>query len=420
MGLTEWLDYVTALHPHTMRLGLDAMQTVLQSLGGESFDVPVVTVAGTNGKGSVIRILEEIFLASGYRVAAYTSPHVLSFCERLRINGQVVLPSVWVEAFAVVERKRCGHPLTFFEFTTLAALYICQHSELDILLLEVGLGGRLDAVNAIAADIAVITTIDLDHTDYLGHDRESIGREKAGILRAHRPCIFGDHPIPHSVAKLAEQLQSPLYQGGKDFHITQRAYDWDWYGPQHSYQHLPYPNLKLENAAASLMVVDLLARRLPTSRQAVCEGLSSAYLPGRFEIIRGGSPVTILDVAHNPQAARYLAEQLAALSIKGVIRAVLGVLKDKDVLGICEALDSYVHTWYIGSLEGDRGVSSDVLAATLTESNNILKYITCSSIASAMDRALADAKGGDYMLVFGSFQTVARAKHYLACVPSFS
>lgn len=410
--MNDWLDYINTLHCREIDLGLSRVIHVAKKLGLTTFPCPVITVAGTNGKGSVVKSLESIYLAAGYQVAAYTSPHLLCFNERLCFNGKPMLDRDFIEAFTFIEENRDQEPLSFFEFTTLACFYICKKLTLDILLLEVGLGGRLDAVNIIDPDVAVITTIDIDHTDWLGSDRESIGREKAGIFRTHRPVICGDPHPPKSLLEAAQLLQAPVFQFMKDFSIIEYEKTWKWQGPKINYDALPLPQLKIQNVATSLMVVARLQNRLPVKKLAIVAGIQKVTLPGRFEQVE--KPVSVIfDVAHNPQSAHYLAEQLCCSPHSGRTFAVVGMLKDKNISGIFSPLLSCIDHWYVGDLAGMRGALGEKLAETL-KTEGVENCYNFTSINKAFEKAIAQCKEQDSIVVFGSFYTVAIAKQFLS------
>ena len=409
--MNDWLDYINTLHYREIDLGLSRIKNLAKKLGLSTFSCPVITVAGTNGKGSVIKSLESIYLAAGYQVAAYTSPHLLFFNERLRVNNELILNKDFIEAFVFIEKHRGQQPLSFFEFTTLACLYICKKLALNILLLEVGLGGRLDAVNVINSDVAVITTIDIDHTNWLGNDRESIGREKAGIFRAHRPVVCGDPNPPKSIIEEAQLLQAPIFQFMKDFLIIENEKTWNWQGPNINYSALPPPKLKIQNVATSLMVVTQLQASLPVQELDIITGIQKATLPDRFERVE--EPVSIIfDVAHNPQATHYLAEQLRGSPYSGRTFAVVGMLKDKDILGAFSPMLSCIDRWYVGSLAEKRGALGERLAKIL-RTEGVKDCYNFTSISEAFEKAIAQCEVHDRIVVFGSFYTVAIAKQFL-------
>lgn len=420
--LTEWLDYIYTLHPREIDLGLERIDALAKSLSLTHFTCPIVTVAGTNGKGSIIKFLESIYLASGYRVAAYTSPHLLKFNERLRINGEEASDGDFLGAFEFIEKSRGEQELSFFEFTTLVVLHICQQKKLDVLLLEVGLGGRLDAVNIVDPTIAVISNIDIDHVDWLGPDRESIGKEKAGIIRAGIPVICGDDDPPKSLIHAAKN--NPFFCFKKDYRVDVQSGKWNWVGPTITYLHLPMPQLKLANAATSLMVVEQLQSRLPVTQFGILAGIKKASLSGRFEIIqkalgvlpsRGGlslSPRTIIyDVAHNPQSMAYLAEQLRRLPTQGRTLAVVGMLTDKDIGRSVAKLIPLVDQWYAGGLEVKRGAKAEQITSELT-TQGVKNCYNFASVIEALERAISECWEQDRLLIFGSFYTVASVKQY--------
>ncbi|AJC50568.1 bifunctional tetrahydrofolate synthase/dihydrofolate synthase [Coxiella endosymbiont of Amblyomma americanum] len=407
-----WLNYINSLYYREIDLGLSRIIDLSRKLGVSTFSCPVVTVAGTNGKGSVIKLLESIYLASGYQVAAYTSPHLFIFNERLRFNSKPMLDRNFIEAFALIEKNRDRQSLSFFEFTTLACLYICKKLALDVLLLEVGLGGRLDAVNVIDPDISVITTVDIDHTDWLGNDRESIGREKAGIFRAHHPVICGDPNPPRSIFEVAQPLQSPIFQFMRDFSVIESKKTWKWLGPRNvNYGNLPLPQLKIQNVATSLMVINQLQDWLPVRELSIVTGIRKAFLPNCFEKVN--QPVSLIfDVAHNPQAARYLAEQLCCSPHSGRTFAVIGMLKDKDIQGTIEPMLTCVDRWYVGSLPEMRGAAGEKITDLLRR-EGVKNCYNFTSIDQAFKQAIAQCEENDRVVVFGSFYTVAMAKKSL-------
>ena len=415
--MKEWLSYISKLHSREIDLGLSRVVTLAEKLSLRDFSCPVITVAGTNGKGSVIKFLESIYLAAGYRVAAYTSPHLLKFNERLRINGHSVADEKLVDAFSFVENNRNNQPLSFFEFTTLAIFYICKKQPLDVLLLEIGLGGRLDAVNIVEPNVAVISNIDIDHTNYLGKDRESIGREKAGIIRWHKLIVCGDPNPPKSVHETAKKLEAPFFQFETDFFAKVGEGIWEWQGPETVLEKLPLPELKIQNAATSLMALHCLHERLPLSLNAIRNGINKAVLPGRFERVQKPAPI-IFDVAHNPQAARYLAKKLqqTAYASRKTL-AVVGMLQDKDIRGTFESMLSCVDQWYIGGLQKEaRGATSENLMEVLVECKENSAKICYSfvSVTEAFKGALNNCGSQDRIVVFGSFHTVGIVKQYLS------
>ena len=410
--MKDWLNYINSLHSREIDLGLSRISPLAEELSLNNFPCYVVIVAGTNGKGSVIKSLESIYLSENYKVAAYTSPHILRFNERLRLNGKSLADEAFIEAFKFIEDHRNRQPLSFFEFTTLAIFYICKKQNLDILLLEVGLGGRLDAVNIVEPDVSVITTVDIDHMDWLGGDRESIGREKAGIIRRYKPIICGDPSPPKSVCKRAKLLEAPFYQFKKDFFAVSNGKNWQWQGPSSvSYDSLPLPTLKIQNVATSLMVIHCLQKQLPVMYSSIVAGIKGAILPARFEQFQ--NPISfIFDVAHNLQATRYLSQQLQKTTHTGRTLGVVGMLKDKDIFGALKPMLSCIDQWYVITLSEPRGATSKSLQQVLA-ALQIKNCYNFESVADAFKKALEDCSRQDRIVVFGSFHTVAMAKKYL-------
>lgn len=409
--LGEWLDWQEGLHPSKIDLGLERVRRVLQAMGLDRPGYGVITVAGTNGKGSSVAMLEQILLSAGYRAGAYTSPHMLRYNERIRVNGEEVDDERLCAAFQRVDQARASTSLTYFEFGTLAALQIFAEAGLDIVVLEVGMGGRLDAVNVLDADVALVTTIGIDHTQWLGPDRESIGVEKAGILRAGRAAVCADADPPRSLMEHAHKLGAPLHLIGRDYGVEASLQGWTWWCNTRRRHSLPYPRLRgahqLRNAAAVLMVLELLAERFPVSAADIREGLISATLPGRFQVLDSHG-LRICDVAHNPHAALVLAETLAALPCTGRTHAVMAMLADKDIGGVIRAMKPVVDQWYIAGLQVERGASAELLAAHLAD-NGVSAVHASPDIASAWTHAEKAARQDDRIVVFGSFYTVAAA-----------
>jgi dihydrofolate synthase / folylpolyglutamate synthase len=414
--LAEWLAYLETLHPRAIAMGLARVRAVHQRLG-LALDLPVIVVAGTNGKGSTCAFLDAILRAAGYRVGLYTSPHLARYNERVRIDGQPASDTALMSAFAAVERARVDAtaptPLTYFEFGTLAALLLFAQQPLDVLVLEVGLGGRLDAVNLVDADVAIISTVDLDHQDFLGDTREAIGAEKAGILRAGRPAVYGERDPPSSVLAAAARLGAPLLRLGHEFGYADEGVQWRYRGPGGDRYGLPMPALRgryqLANASTAIAALGLLAQRLPLDAGALRTGLTSVILPGRFQVLPG-RPTIVLDVAHNPQAARSLAATLADMGFHPRTLAVFGMLADKDIASVVDALRPRVDRWLVASLPAPRGASASALAAHLRARGVADDAIVeCTSIADALTRAQSEAVDADRIVVFGSFLTVAAA-----------
>ncbi|MBI4291811.1 MAG: bifunctional tetrahydrofolate synthase/dihydrofolate synthase [Betaproteobacteria bacterium] len=408
-SLPDWLEYIERIHPTTIALGLERVTQVKERLGA-SFAVPVITVAGTNGKGSTCAMLESILLAAGYRIGLYCSPHLLSYNERVRVNGAAVDDQRLCRAFEQVEAARGDVALTYFEFGTLAAWAIFASEALDVLVLEVGMGGRLDAVNAFDTDCAVVTSIDIDHTEYLGSTREAIGAEKAGIFRPGKPAIVADLSAPASVLDHATAIGADLRLAGRDFGWSGDGHQWMFWNRDARRGGLAYPALRgatqLQNAAASLAALDALRERLPVSPEQVRQGLAAVALPARFQVLTG-RPVVILDVAHNPQAAGVLARNLSEMGFFPRTYAVLGMLRDKDIAGVCRALGGRVNTWYAVGLGGPRGASAQTVAQAIRLSGAGGEVIECDSPRSGYAAACRRAEENARILVFGSFYTVA-------------
>jgi dihydrofolate synthase/folylpolyglutamate synthase len=406
-GLPDWLALLETRHPKTIQLGLDRVGQVWSRLG-VSFDFPVITVAGTNGKGSVCAFLEAMLAASGYRVGLYTSPHIIKFNERVRIAGGEVEDEPIAKALTIVEQARGETVLTYFEQTTLAAMWLFCRAKVEVAVLEVGLGGRLDAVNLFDADCAVVTPVDLDHQDYLGPDRESIGFEKAGIFRQNRPAVCGDINPPASLIGQAERLAVPLLRLGREIKLERHETDWLCRVGSDVFPALPNPAMagdyQHENAASAIAALHCLRSQLPVTMAAIRQGVAQARLPGRFQII-GREPWRILDVAHNPHAARALASNLTALPRLGRRLAVLAMLADKDAGAVVDALTEQFDHWHLAGLAGARGRSSTELAAVLQAKG--LSISVHDDVATAWQAACQEAKAADTITAFGSFHTVA-------------
>ena len=414
MDLSQWLEYIQRQHPESIELGLDRVREVATRLGLGRPAAQVITVAGTNGKGSTVAFIEAIAGAGGWKVGAYTSPHLLRYNERVRIEAEEVADDALVAAFAVVEAARVDTPLTYFEFGTLAALWLFQRASLDLVVLEVGLGGRLDAVNLVDADVAVVTTVDIDHTGWLGSDRESIGREKAGIARAWKPLVLGEVDPPSSVLRHAYAIGANAIRLGSDFfHEPVDAAHWRWREVGAELR-LPAPRLaappQRANASTAIAALRALPRALPEA--AFAQGVATATLPGRLQCLQRDGVEIVLDVAHNPQAARELAAWLRRRSPAPTV-AVFAALADKDAAAMVQALDGQVGHWYLAGLEqAGRGQDVEHLVARLD--GTVAGVATGVSsgdarVADALARAIAAVAPGGRVLVFGSFHTVAEA-----------
>ncbi|MDU6410325.1 MAG: bifunctional tetrahydrofolate synthase/dihydrofolate synthase [Yersiniaceae bacterium] len=407
--LATWLHYLEHLHSQAIDLGLDRVKRVAERLSLLRPAPFVFTVAGTNGKGTTCRTLEAILLAAGYRVGVYSSPHLVRYTERVRIQGQELPEAAHCASFAQLEAGRGDISLTYFEYSTLSALHLFTQAALDVVILEVGLGGRLDATNIVDADVGVITSIALDHTDWLGPDRESIGREKAGIFRPGRPAVVGEPAMPYTIAEVAHDRGAALHARGADWHFSVGAASWQWQAGGRVLADLPLPQVPLDNAATALAALHyglpaltVAVPALTVDDQAIRIGLQQAMLPGRFQTV-SESPRLILDVAHNPHAAAYLAQRLAALPRQpgSRVRAVVGMLSDKDIAGTLACLVPQVDVWYCAPLEGPRGATAEQLAEHLAAPQLFADVVT------AWQQAMQDADDQDIVIVCGSFHTVA-------------
>ena len=432
--LQDWLTHCEQLHPKTIDLGLDRVRTVADRLG-LAFSCPVITVAGTNGKGSTCAMLEAILMQAGYRTGVYTSPHLVQFEERCRLRGDSVSASDLIANFEAVEsargQKEAEISLSYFEFSTLAILRLMAQASLDVVILEVGLGGRLDAVNIIDTDCAIITSIDLDHMALLGPDRESIGFEKAGIMRAGRPAIVSDPQPPQSVLDHGNAIGADLWTAGRDFNFTGDPQQWGWAGRGRRYSGLAYPALRganqLVNASGVLGALTALRDRIPVTAQAVRNGLAMVSLPGRFQIVPG-QPVLVLDVAHNPHAVAALTENLDAMGFYACTHAVFGAMADKDIAAMLARIGPLVDRWYFCDLPIERAATAAALAQCLVAGagagagpgamraghvgGGVLPAWPGDRIslhpdpARALDAAVVAANPADRIVVFGSFLTV--------------
>ena len=413
--LEEWLRWQEGLHPHSIDLGLERVSAVATDLGLARFNCPVVTVGGTNGKGSCVALLEAMLVAGDYRVGTFTSPHLVRYNERIKIRGRLATDDELIDAFARIDAARGDRSLTFFEFNALAALLLFQRETLDAVLLEVGLGGRLDAVNIVDADVALLTSVALDHCEWLGNTVEEIGREKAGIFRAGRPAVFGTAAMPQSVFAAAHALGAQLRIPGIDFHFRTATDRWEWADRNWRLQDLPLPALAGQrqpaNAAAAIASLSALRDRLPLEAAAVARGLREVTLRGRFEVVQG-EPQWILDVAHNAEATELLATNLRALPANGRTLAVVGVLRDKDAAALIAPLLPIVDQWIAAGTSGPRGMSATELRARAAPRLDN-HCIEAADIAEACRIARTEARACDRIVVFGSFQTVGPALEWL-------
>ncbi len=407
----EWLKWQEALNPRSIDLGLDRCLPVAQSLKLLPLPFPVISIAGTNGKGSCVAMLEAILCAGGYRVGAYTSPHLIRFNETLRVAGSPVSDGALIDAFEAVADARGEIPLTWFEFRTLAAAWILRQSRPDLALLEVGLGGRLDAVNMFDAKLALISSIGIDHTDWLGSSRDQIGREKAGICRRGRPAVCADADPPQGFLAAAEQAGARLYRAGVDYRFEKQVEGWRWLGPAGKSWWLPTPAIpgacQLNNAAAVLMALHLLEAQFPLDLKATREGLAGCRLNGRQQIL-SAAPTLMLDVAHNPQAAAALAASLSQQACGGKTRAVFAMYADKDIAGVAAAMKGCIHRWHLALLDPPRGASAAQTVEAIKAAGVEAEYRLHADPGAALAAARSESAREDRIVVFGSFETVRR------------
>lgn len=411
MSLNDWLLRLGQLHHKEVDLGLDRVRAVQDALGLGACSFAVVTVGGTNGKGSIVAMLEAMYRSAGYRVAAYTSPHLLRFNERIRVNGRDASDAELVGALAEVERARSDVPLTYFEFATLAAAALFRSEHVDLAILEVGLGGRLDAVNAFDADVAIVASIGLDHLDYLGPDRNSIAREKAGIFRRGRPAICGEEDPPEAIGQEVTRIGSEWLQIHRDFSFVQREDAWQWQYHDQIRSGLPLPTLRgrhqLNNASCALMAAECLKQRFPTGMADVRAGLA-ARIAARFDVRpRAGKASVIFDVAHNGAAATALADSLRHFPSSGRTLAVCGILGDKQVEQVAAALKLGIDEWHVAGLAGARGMTATATATRLQEGGVTAPVFCHPDPKAAFAEVERVATATDRIVVFGSFHTVS-------------
>jgi dihydrofolate synthase/folylpolyglutamate synthase len=407
--LDRWLAYISSQHPAQIALGLDRVREVLGRMGVAP-PVLAITVGGTNGKGSTCAFLESILRAAGYRTGLYTSPHLVRYNERVRVDGEEADDRTLAGNFRRVEAARGATPLTYFEFGTLAALAAFEEAKIDVAILEVGLGGRLDAVNVVDADCAIVSSVDLDHQAWLGDTREAIALEKAHIYRPGRPALFGDADPPRTLVAHAQAIGADLQVLGREFRAVRRDGQWDFEGRLGARRALPMPALRgswqLSNAATAIAALDELAARLPVSLGEVKRGLTGVRLAGRLQVLPG-RPVVVLDVAHNPHAARALARGLADMAYSENTIAVFAMLAHKDIGGVIDAMAPRVDRWHVAAVASERAASADRVAALLAERGLAGQTRTFATVGQAYEAALRDAGPSDRILVFGSFLTVA-------------
>lgn len=408
-SLADWLAWLETLHPSEIELGLERTRAVRDRLGLTKTPFAIVTVAGTNGKGSAVAMLEHSLHAAGYRVGAYSSPHLIDYNERVRVVTREASDADLVATFARVEAARGETPLTYFEFGTLAALEQFRAAGVEIAVLEVGLGGRLDAVNAWDADVAIVTSIGTDHQDWLGPDRESIGREKAGVFRPERCAISGDRDSPRSLRDHACAIGARWLCLGEDFHAEPMEHGWRWRSAQNTQAGLPFPamrgNYQVNNAACVLMALECLAERFPVTASDIRAGLTQAVLPGRFQTLPG-QPTVVLDVAHNREAAQVLAETLSTQPVNGRTLAVCAMLRDKPRVDVVRILAPHIAAWHVAGLDGTRGTTGEDMRAVLTGAGVRTGVSVHASVEAAYAAARQLAGPEDRIVVFGSFHTV--------------
>lgn len=407
--LPQWLAYIERVHPKSIDMGLARVAAVRDAMKLEA-TFPMITVGGTNGKGSACAMLEAIFHEAGYRVGCYTSPHLIRYNERVRVAREEASDADLVRALAAVQAVRGEIALTYFEFSTLAAMWLFAKTAVDVAVLEVGLGGRLDAVNAFDADCALVMSVALDHMDYLGDTREAIGAEKAGIFRSSCPAICADRDPPHSLLHHAAATGARLLVIGRDFDGEADPRQWRYWGPRGERHGLPHPGLRgdyqVSNAAAALAALDELRERVPVTANDIRTGLLTAENPGRFEVLPG-RPTVILDVAHNPAAATALARNLARMPRGGRTFAVFAMLRDKDVRGVVDAVTPRIDEWLVSGIDEPRGADAAFLRDALERSGISNHVSACATIADAYRTACDRASQDDRIVVFGSFHTVA-------------
>ncbi|OLQ85941.1 bifunctional folylpolyglutamate synthase/dihydrofolate synthase [Vibrio ponticus] len=397
--LAMWLDYLANIHTSAIDLGLDRVQAVAQKANLIKPAPTVITVAGTNGKGSTCALMEAILLDAGYSVGVYSSPHLIRYNERVRVNGEDLSDEKHTQAFDFIEKQRGDISLSLFEYGTLAALRLFQTEKVDVVLLEVGLGGRLDATNVVDHDVSVITSLAIDHVDWLGDDINVIGYEKAGIFRSGKPAICGQPKAPATVAAHADDIQAELYQVGIQYNYTLTEDNtWCWTHGSYQLEALPVPSLPLPNAATALMA--LATANLDISDVNIVNGLNNATLPGRMQIIHQ-QPMVLLDVAHNPHSAQYLVDRVQQQYVNKTIHMVVAMLHDKDIKSTLEILSPLASAWYPASLTGPRAATADELCQHLPAEQT--QY---PSPVEAFDAAMTQAKAEDVIIVVGSFHTV--------------
>lgn len=423
-SLDEWLYNLENRYCKEINLGLSCISEVARSLNLDKPNYKVITVAGTNGKGSTVRALETLYTTAGYRVGSYTSPHLINFNERIKINFSTIPDDALCSAFNVIEEARGVVPLTYFEMVTLAALWYFNQHSLDLVVLEVGLGGRLDATNIIDADIAIITTIDYDHQEFLGTTLEAIGLEKAGILRQYKPFIFADSAVPATIIERSKELAANGYFFDKDYTFIEEGAFWSFSHQNNQLEKLPMPKIQLKSAAAALMATLLLAKELPINEEQIRKAMLAIFIPGRLQLVKvddsnlngyqqGGEDLcpcsinVLFDVAHNPQSVALLTQRVARFKTCRHIHAVFSALKDKDIINLISPLKKQVDYWYPAQLDNKRAVSMDLLLSFFHEAE-IVANICYTTPLIAFQTALKNASTGDLIVVYGSFYTVGQ------------
>ena len=409
--LDDWLQWQETLHSSEIDLGLERIHQVAKRLNLLSPSFPVITVAGTNGKGSSVAMLEAILIAEGYTCGSYTSPHLVHYNERIKLSGVPASDSHIINAFTKIDQARGEISLSYFEFGTLAAMYIFTQQAVDVAILEVGLGGRLDAANLWDTSLAIISSIAIDHENWLGNNRETIAKEKAGIMRANTPVVCGDPDPPKSIKAMADKIQANLIQINQDFSYQQRADDsWLWKENKTEYI-LPLPALKgefqINNAATVIAGLKSISKQLPVSLKSIQQGLKQVTILGRLQKLQS-SPEWLVDVAHNPHSAQALANYLDNTPAAGKTFALFSMLQDKDIKQVLSIMDKYIDEWHITGLAGSRGISTDELAVLMQSDNIQRKIISHTSFLDAINRLKKEAKNKDKVVIFGSFLVVSK------------
>jgi dihydrofolate synthase/folylpolyglutamate synthase len=419
-NLNDWLTWQEELHWSTIDLGLDRIRQVAENMGLSGLPFPVITVAGTNGKGSTVAMLDALLSAEGYCTGVYTSPFILEYNERIKIAGDFASDELICDAFETIDQARKNTSLTYFEFGTLAAVWLFVQHKVDVAILEVGMGGRLDAVNIWDAALAIITNVDIDHVQWLGSDREKIAIEKSGIMRGNSPAICGDPSPPSSIATEARRIGATLFQLNTDFFFDVSKSLWHWKGWDVEYKNLPRPALsgdfQFQNAATTIAGLNAIKKRLPVSEASMQKGLGSVHLPGRLEIIQR-QPDVIVDVAHNPHAAKQLALWLHQNDIPGKTYTLFSMLADKDIKSVVTLLNAEITEWHIAPINDERGLKASQISEILQKSgiNSAIKLY--DTVTDAWKELQKRAAPQDRIIVFGSFFLVSELKYFLKNKP---